>query len=207
MPLLKYPVSSEDHTLGAPDAKNQIVLYGDFQCPCSRTAAAIMRRILQEFGMLVSYTFRNFPVTGTHPYAFDAACAAEAAGRQGKYWEMHEAIFTNQGAISDDLFMNIAQDQGLSDGCFVAGTISKTVHNKINMDLTNGYKSGVTETPAFFLNGRYFEGSAEDLYKWIAGRAGDLEAANRPQPVPDQTIRISCPTSSFSAVQRTNFAG
>lgn len=123
---------------------------------------------MRDFGREVSYTFRNYPLTSLHPYAFDAACAVEAAGKQGKYWEMHDAVLANQGGLSDDLFMGLAEKLGLNECRFVTDCISKSVHCKINTDFHTGTESGVNGTPTFFVDGKRFNGCAADLYVLIA---------------------------------------
>jgi len=173
MALLKQPLSLNEHTLGAQDPRISIVEYGDFQCPLSRAAGPVIGGLLTEFGQEISFTFRNYPVLRAHPYAFDAACAVEAAGKQGKYWEMHNAVLANQSNLSDDLFMQLSEKLGLNEVRFVTDSISKSVHNKINTDFRTGTESGVNETPAFFVNGKRFYGCAADLYVFISIKLDD----------------------------------
>lgn len=168
MALLKETISMDEHFLGADNPKIRIIQYGDFQCPLSRAARPVMLELLREYGQQVSFTFRNYPLLNLHPYAFDAACAVEAAGKQGKYWEMHHAVMGNQGKLNDDLFMELAEKLGLNDIKFVTDSISKDVHSKINMDFKLGTESGLTTTPGFFINGKQFHGCAADLYVLIS---------------------------------------
>ncbi|TWR26340.1 DsbA family protein [Mucilaginibacter pallidiroseus] len=168
MALLKQIVSREEHSLGAENPKIRIIEYGDFQCPLSRAAEPVIRGLLREFGQQISFTFRNYPLLNDHPYAFDAACAVEAAGKQGKYWEMHQAVMANQANLSDDLFMKLSENLGLNDIRFVTDSISKDVHYKINTDFRLGTESGLTTTPAFFIDGKRFYGCAADLYVLIS---------------------------------------
>jgi len=168
MALLKQPVSLEEHTLGAQHPKIRIIEYGDFQCPLSRAAEPVIQRLLHDFGQELSFSFRNYPLLNAHPYAFDAACAVEAAGKQGKYWEMHSAVLANQAYLSDELFMELSGKLNLNEVRFVTDSISTSVHAKINTDFRTGVESGVNETPTFFVNGKRFYGCAADLYVLVS---------------------------------------
>lgn len=166
--MLRPPVSEQDHTRGAANAQVQILEFGDYQCPHCGIAEPYVEKIYQDFGSVVSISFRNFPLADMHEYAMPAACAAEAASLQGKFWEMHDLIFANQGRLSARLFIEIADSLGLDIQKFETDMNSETVINKIKNDFESGAKSGVNGTPSFYINGQKFEGGGDDLYRLIA---------------------------------------
>jgi len=99
MSRLRRPIGADDHVLGRADARVALVEYGDYQCPFCGTAHVEVAKVLRQTGELTQYAFRHFPLTQVHPDALLAAQAAEAAGVQGKFWEMHDILFSNQGAL------------------------------------------------------------------------------------------------------------
>jgi protein-disulfide isomerase len=145
----------------------QIVEYGDFQCPYCGAAEPIVGKILSEFGSVVSVTFRNFPLTDIHAMAFTAACSAEAAGKQGKYWEMHDYILAHQIALSDDFLLDAANKLGLDVQRFGRDASSDEIKRKVKEDFDGGALSGVGGTPTFYVNGNKFNGGAEQLYETL----------------------------------------
>src|ERR1700712_4011281 len=93
MAKLKVPVSADDHSMGDVDAKITLVEYGDFQCPDCGMAFPMVKKIQKHFGKELRFVYRNFPLVEIHELAEPAAEAAEVAASQGKFWEMHDAIF------------------------------------------------------------------------------------------------------------------
>ena len=166
--MLRPPVSEQDHTRGAVNAQVQILEFGDYQCPHCGIAEPYVEKIYQDFGSVVSISFRNFPLADMHEYAMPAACAAEAASLQGKFWEMHDLIFANQDRLSSNLFIEIADSLGLDIQKFETDMNRETVINKIKNDFESGAKSGVNGTPSFYINGQKFESGGDDLYRLIA---------------------------------------
>lgn len=166
-----------DHVFGAKDSKVVLIEYGDFQCPGCGTAFPTVATVTEKYKDQVSFVFRNFPLTSLHPNAKAAAAAAEAAGIQGKYWEMNEKIYTNQrdwenltSAERTDFFANYASDLGLNRDTFKTDLASSKVNQKIAYDQALGKKAKVTATPTFYLNGEHL---SQDVY----GTAATLEDA------------------------------
>src|SRR5437899_5853307 len=93
---LAVPVSAVDHALGASHAPFTVVEYGDFECPNCKQAAPAVRQLLKHFSDWVRLVYRYFPLEEVHPHAVSAAEAAECAGAQGKFWQMHDALFDHQ---------------------------------------------------------------------------------------------------------------
>src|ERR1700735_1189422 len=98
---LERPVGPEDHARGSLSAPVTLVEYGDFECPFCARAYPVVKQLLARFGNELAFVFRHPPRATSHPHAEHAAEATEAAGAQGKFWEMHDRLFENQGAITD----------------------------------------------------------------------------------------------------------
>ena len=148
------------HFEGSPSAKVKIVEFGDYQCPACGLAHPIVNQIFEKNKDKIYFVFRNFPLP-VHANAIDAARAAEAAGEQGKYWEMYDLIYQNQKEWSDlanagAKFREYAQKLGLDLKKFdgdLAGEIAV-----VNADKSLGEKAGVDSTPTFFINGKKYPG-------------------------------------------------
>ena len=130
-----------------------MVEYGDFECPYCGRAHPLVKRLLKERGKEVNFVFRNFPLQEIHPHAYMSATAAEAAGKQGKFWEMHDLIFENQKKLDANYLLTLAEDMGLDLAQFAKDWKSEAIVNKIENDFESGIRSGVNGTPTFFLNG------------------------------------------------------
>lgn len=148
-----------DHVFGNKDAKVTLWEYADFQCPGCGAAYPHVKSIKQRYRDSVRYVFRNFPLTSAHPHAFAASAAAEAAGIQGKYWEMNDRIFSNRDEWQNTnaeqrqtVFERYAGELGLDLAKFKTDIASKEVAAKINYDRSIGIKAGVDSTPTFYLN-------------------------------------------------------
>ncbi len=135
-----------------------LVEFSDFQCPACGVYYPIVTQVVKDFKDNLTFVYRNFPLTDLHPNAQLAAQAAEAAGIQGKYWEMHDLLFTKQSdwsasSTARDIFTQYAQTLGINMDQFKKDIDSDTVKNKIAEDVGDGNALGITGTPTFFLNG------------------------------------------------------
>lgn len=164
---LKPALSDKDHIRGAKKPQLTIVEYGDFQCPYCGQAEPIVEEIMDQFGEAIAFSFRNFPLSDVHEFAFGAALAAEAAGLQGKYWEMHDLLFAHQHNLSPEALLRLAQQMGLDLQTFERDVNSHQLSQKIEADFESGARSGVNGTPIFFVNGTRFNGGAAELYTLI----------------------------------------
>lgn len=153
MSKLKHAVHSDDHQLGNINASITLVEFGDFECPHCGRAHPFIKRLLREKGKELHFVFRNFPLSEIHHNAYAAAAAAEAAGKQGKYWEAHDLIFENQDKLSPKFLLSLAERLGLDATQFAKDLKSEEIQSKIEMDFESGIRSGVNGTPTFFLNG------------------------------------------------------
>ena len=165
---LKPTVSNADHAQGNMDADLVIVEYGDYQCPYCGAAYPILKTLMSQFGDQIKFVFRNFPLSEMHQYARAAALAAEAAGLQGKFWEMHDAIYENQRALNEMLLMKLAEKLQLNIPQFEEDIKSPKLAEKVDADFESGVMSGVNGTPSFYVNGKKFDGGAEDLLQLIS---------------------------------------
>lgn len=154
-----------DHVFGSRDQKVMLIEYGDFQCPACASAFPVLKEVKEKFKDDMTFIFRNNPLTAIHPNARVGAAAAEAAGLQGKFWEMHDLLFQNQNAWSQasidkraGLFESYAKTIGVKDlNKFKSDLGSKQVTDKIDFDLALGKKVQVQGTPTITLNGEKLE--------------------------------------------------
>lgn len=153
-----------DHVFGKADSKVVFVEYGDFQCPGCGSAFPRIKTLTEKYEGQIAFVFRNFPITTIHPNARLAAATAEAAGLQGKYWEMHTLLYENQKAWESlgvnergPYFESLARQLELDIAKYSSDLASDKVSQKIAFDLAVGKKAGVSGTPAFYLNGKAIE--------------------------------------------------
>lgn len=164
---LRPKVSNADHSQGNQQADLTIVEYGDYQCPHCAAAHGVLKPMMAELDEQIRFVFRNFPLSEMHPYARPAARAAEAASRQGKFWEMHDRIYEHQDALSTRLLSDLAEQLGLDMEKFRSDLEDEGIEEKIDADFESGMMSGVNGTPTFFVNGQKFDGGAEDLVRML----------------------------------------
>ena len=156
---LTLPVSERDHTKGPSTAPVTLVEYGDYECPHCGQAYYVVKGIEKRLGNQLRFAFRNFPLTNVHPHAEHAAEAAEAAGGQGKFWEMHDCLFENQHALDDLHLVQYADRVGLDVPRFSRELAEHRYAACIREDFMSGVRSGVNGTPTFFINGVRHDGS------------------------------------------------
>lgn len=149
-----------DHTLGKEGGNVILIEYGDFQCPSCSATSSNVRTLMDEYGDRATFVFRNFPLTTIHPNAMAAAAAAEAAGLQGKYWEMNHLLYENQdswsgldGSRRTEAFRAYAEQLSLNLTQFDNDIKSSNVSQKISFDQAIAKKKEVQATPTFYLNG------------------------------------------------------
>jgi len=159
------PIKGEDHILGSIDAPYKLIEYGDYQCPYCGEAHEIIKEIQDRLGDQLCYVFRNFPLVEIHQHAEHAAEAAEAADAQGRFWEMHDLLFENQTALTDEDLQEYATELGLDAKRLMADVHAGAHAARIRKDLLSGEQNGVNGTPTFFVNGEPFEEepTADDL--------------------------------------------
>ena len=149
-------VRDNSHTLGK--GKVQVVEFGDYQCPACGEAYPITKKLISDFDGKITFVFRNFPLP-MHANAQAAAEAAEAAAAQGKFWEMHDKLFSTQNQWSalyqpNDTFVSFAKELGLNTDTFTNDITNKAHKDYIEQDKSDGYALGITGTPTFYVNGK-----------------------------------------------------
>ncbi|MEJ1967477.1 MAG: Na+/H+ antiporter NhaA [Rhizomicrobium sp.] len=158
---LRRPVDRvRDHVRGgnAPYAV-QVVLYGDYLCPYCRRLKGILVRLREALGERFAYIFRHFPNERAHPGAEFVSQAAEAAGAQGKFWEMHDAIYDADPQLTPDDVRALARGIGLDMDRFERDTASEAARDHVIADLEDGRRNGVTGTPTVFIDGLRYDGA------------------------------------------------
>jgi protein-disulfide isomerase len=154
------PLAEDDHVRGPADGA-LVIEYADFECPyCAVLSARLSARSLRR-------VFRHFPVRSSHPRGWPAACAAEAAGLQGKFWEMHDLLFEDQGRLEDPHLWQRASELGL-------------VIARVRRDFESGIRAGVVTTPTLWSGGVLHPGKVAESA--LVG----LEAASRRTPRDDR---------------------
>lgn len=146
--------------IGSDSAKVKLVEFSDFQCPACQAAEPALKQVLSKYPNDLQFIYRHFPLP-QHAYGRQAAAYAEAAGEQGKFWEMHGKLFETQtewSALSDSnatvFFLRIANELGLDENKVKQAVAENTFKSKIDNDIAEAQSLGVNSTPTFFVNGR-----------------------------------------------------
>ncbi len=150
--------SISGHIKGNTEATIKLVEYSDLQCPACGMYYPIIKQLLEEFGDSISFEYRHFPLRSIHDNAEPAALATEAAGLQGKFWEMHDILFENQKEWSNvngnNIFIDYAKKIEIDPVKFESDmTFNNEIKDKVKNDYQSGLKLNVNSTPSFFLNG------------------------------------------------------
>jgi protein-disulfide isomerase len=164
-----------DHLRGPLDAPVVLVEYSDFECPYCGQAEPMVRALLEEFGDSLAYVFRHYPLSDVHPHAALAAEEVEAAAVQGAFWEMHDLLFANQGALEVKDLRRYATDLGLDVQRFDDDLREGRFNRHVAEDAASGDRSGVSGTPTFFINGRRHYGAYDLATLTSAVRAARTE--------------------------------
>ena len=175
-PPLAAPVTERDHAIGPADAPVTLVEYGDLECPYCGQAEPVIRELLGEFGDL-RYVWRHLPLTDVHPHAELAAEAAEAAGAQGNFWEMHDLLLHNQDALEQRDLLRYAGELGLDLERFGDDLRRHAYAGRVAEDVDSADLSGVSGTPTFFINGRRHYGAYDIAALSAAVRAAGARAS------------------------------
>jgi protein-disulfide isomerase len=160
-PIVVANVSADDDPFWGPaDAPVTIIEFSDFQCPyCARFVTETLPQIKQTYEGKVRFVFRDYPLSQLHENAEKAAEAADCANEQGKFWEYHDKLFSNQSALDVASLKSYASQLGLDTGVFDQCLDSGKFAQEIQKDIQDGDSYGVQGTPAFFVNGRLVEGA------------------------------------------------
>ena len=158
-PAERHEVALDGAPVRGPEsAKVTIVEFADFQCPFCTRVNSTLTQIREQYPKDVKLVFKHLPLR-IHPQAPGAHAAAEAAHRQGRFWEMHDKIFANQGDLAPETFVAYAGQLGLDVDAFKKDVGSDDVKKRLDADTREAQTLGVSGTPAFFINGKYLAGA------------------------------------------------
>jgi formate-nitrite transporter family protein len=170
---LTPPVSDRDHLLGPATARVTLVKFGDYECPHCGALHPVIQAARKAFGENLRFAFRHFPLRSSHPHALAAAKAAEAAGEQGRFWEMHHRLYQRQTQLEDGDLLEHARAIGLDLARFERELTARTHEVRIREDLASAAQSGAGGTPSLFINGELYRGSLDrdDVFAALARAA------------------------------------
>lgn len=143
----------ESFTYGSKDAKVVIVQFGDYTCSACRQEYPVVKQLLKDYGDKILFVYRDFPALQDNPLSVVSAVAANCAGKQGKFWEMHDRLYQFEGDLTEQVLKTFALQIGLDSLEFGNCLIDKENLKRIETDLQQGYDLGVRGTPTFFING------------------------------------------------------
>ncbi len=153
-------IDAKDSTRGSSIAKLSLVEYSDFQCPACASYEPLLQEVQKQYAGSVLFAYRHFPLP-QHQNALIAATATEAAGKQGKFWEMHDLLFARQGDWANvsksriqEVFVSYASQIALNAEQFKKDLADPATATKVTSDQTIGAAAGIDSTPTFFLNGK-----------------------------------------------------
>ncbi len=155
---LALPIAGRDHIQGPIEAPITLLEYGDYECPSCGAAYPVIKAVQKQLGDRLCFAFRNFPLVNSHPHSQHAAEAAESAGAQGKFWEMHDLLFENQEALDDENLAEYAQALDLDARRLIGEVLSGAHMSRVREDFQSGARGGVNGTPSFFINGVRHDG-------------------------------------------------
>lgn len=160
--------TTSNHVQGAGTSGVTLLEYGDFQCPACGSYYPILKQVKAKYGDQITFQFRNFPIVSIHPNAMSAHRAAEAAHKQGKFFEMHDMLYerqqqwtTSQGVSA--IFESYATELGLNLEQYKQDLASADIQGIISADIKAGQEANVTATPGFVLDGKKLEDNPRDL--------------------------------------------
>jgi protein-disulfide isomerase len=172
---LTPPVSELDHHRGPLDAPSVLVQFGDYECPDSAAVHPLIQQLIAEAGDQICFVYRHFPLSDIHRNAEPAAEAVEAAHTQGRFWEMHDALYENSPALELPDLLSYARDLDLDEDRVRAEIRSHLYLARVQLNIESGLQTGVHATPTFFINGVHYRGSydVESMLEALKVRTGD----------------------------------
>ena len=186
---LKNSVTERDHSSGAPTAPVTLLEYGNFECIYCGQAFPVVKQVRKVLGDNLRFVFRHFPTQQTHPHSLRAATAAEAAAAQGKFWDMHDELFTHQQHLEDPDLFRYAKRIGLDVERFTLDMTENTLASKIEADYDRSlFDEHITGTPTFYINGLRWTGVVDVAPLLAAIEAADTEG-RLPRPQNPSGIR------------------
>lgn len=158
-PRTQVAIGADDAATGPANAPVTIVEFSDFQCPFCQRVMPTLKQVREKYGDRVRIVWKDFPLTSIHPQAFKAAEAGNCAREQGKFWEYHDRLFTNQQALQPEFLKKYAADAGLDAAKFNACLDTAKYSDRVQEQMGVGTGLGVQSTPSLFINGRLIAGA------------------------------------------------
>ena len=184
--------TASNHVYGNPDAAVTFLEYADFQCPACGQFHSLIQEVKAKYKDQVAFVYKNFPIDSIHPNARSAHRAAEAAGKQGKFYEMHDLLYENQtswssASNSKSIFEGYANQLGLNIDQFNSDYLSELTNDDINADINEGKSKGVVGTPTFFLNGTELDNNDLRTVELLSAKIDAAIAASAASQAPADT--------------------
>lgn len=154
-------IAADDHLRGNPNAAVTVIEYADFQCPFCARAHTALAQLQQQHGDRLALVFRHLPLADKHPFAEAAAEAAEAAAAQGKFWDMHDALFDNQDKLNPGALTAIAGALELDVDRFAAEIEDARYRDRVDRHAAQARALGAQRTPTLYINGEQYEGDSD----------------------------------------------
>lgn len=148
----------QGHILGTANAPVTVVEFADFQCPYCGSAELIVKQIISQYPDKIRFVYRHFPLTAIHPYALQVAQASECANAQGRFWEIHDLIFSKQQDFlkttfsAEEFFLLLSDEIGINESEFSNCLRDQSFNGYVTKDISDGLRYGVNATPTFFVN-------------------------------------------------------
>ena len=173
---LARPVAEGDHVQGPASAVVTLVEYGDYQCRHTQSAHPVIKKLQKISGDWLRFSYRNFSQPDKYEFSMVAAQAAEAAGTQGMFWEMHDYLMQHPN-FDEGMIMDYAEEIGLDVDTFEADLASNAYIQRVENDRSSGIESGVKDTPTFFINGVLYTGgiNQDEMLQAIETIAEEVE--------------------------------
>jgi protein-disulfide isomerase len=196
---LAAPVDpARDHIRGPVDAPITVIEYGDFECPFCGAASSVARELRERYGDRLRYVFRHLPLADVHPRAELAAEAAEAAGAQGRFWEMHDLLFRHQDELEIEDLIGYAGSVGIDVERFTRDLTESRYGGRVREDVASAEASGARATPTFFVGERRHSGpwDTESLVRVIevTYHRELADAGGRPRSIQEAGRSAATPT-------------
>ncbi|MEM6265105.1 MAG: thioredoxin domain-containing protein [Bacteroidota bacterium] len=166
--------NQNDYIRGNPAGRLELIEYGDYQCPYCLNASYVINQLMEAFPAQLCFAFRHFPIVEHHPLAMACAVAAEAAGRQGRYWDMHDLLWQHQKGLTSEGLFKLATSLSLNMRQFRLHMQDERLGEKVMEQRGKGLEIGVLSTPTFFVNGKKYEGELQFAGLKEALQSGEL---------------------------------
>jgi protein-disulfide isomerase len=157
MSEIKIEIASDDHIKGDAGMPITLIQYADYRCPYSGAAYPVLQETLAQFAGKIRFVYRHFPLIHLHPAAFPLSQFAEAAGRQGFFWQAHDLLFGSQNSITDERLTQFIEELAIGPDQFKSDLESENIKQKILKNISSGKALGVQKTPSFLINGRLYQ--------------------------------------------------